>query len=284
MNLMNKQVIHKRFGKGSVVDYTDSCIEIHFISGNKKFVFPDAFGKYLTLIDQRAATSIEKMIQNMETKRKQEEMEIKKEKALQLKEKQRLMEQEKLIKNYKIHPNSQAVFWCEAQDQERIFTEWSVFTGLIKSGHKKDQPNRPGRMHQNSACLLTARDSDMPEKDRYILGVYMVNEAFIGKLCEDGNIPAHTEYRIRLTEQESKKMPFWKYYINERYPHNMTWNTGKYRYFNNVWMAQILRDIVSLKSEPQERDLAQHFFEHFCQMNQIKERELPRPNGALMRI
>ncbi|MDD2574441.1 MAG: malate synthase [Bacillota bacterium] len=284
MNLINKQVTHKHFGKGSVVKHTDPYIEIHFTSGNKKFVFPDAFGKYLTLIDQRAAATIKKMIQKMETKRKQEELELEKEKALQLKEQQRLLEHKKLMKNHKIHPSSQAVFWCKAQDQDRVFTEWSVFTGLIKSGSKKGQPNLPSRMHQNSACLLTARDPDMPEKDRYILGVYMVKKAFIGKLCEDGYIPAHTEYRLRLTEQESKRMLFWKYYINERYPHKMTWNTGKYRYFNNVWMAQILLDIVSLKSEPQERELAQRFFEHFCQMNQIEEKELPKPNGALMCI
>ena len=132
--------------------------------------------------------------------------------------------------------------------------------------------------------LLTARDSSMPEKDRRILGVYMVNEDFIGKFCEDGYIPAHSEYRLQLTEQESDQMLFWKYYVNEKSPQKMTWNTGKYRYFDNVWMAQILLDIVSLKSDTQEQELAQNFFEHFCKMNQIMEEELPEPNGALMRI
>lgn len=284
MNLINKEVTHKFFGKGSVVGHTDSYIEIDFTSGNKKFVFPDAFGKYLTLIDQRAADLIKKMMQRMEEESKQKRLELEKEKTLQLKEKQCLLEQEKLMKNHKIHPSSQAVFWCDTQDQDRIFKEWNVFTGLVKSGLKKGQPTRPIRMHQNSACLLTARDHDMPEKDRYIIGVYMVNKSFIGKLCEDGYIPAHTEYRLQLSEQESKKMLFWKYYINERYPHNMTWNTGKYRYFNNVWMAQILLDIVSIKTEPQERELAQRFLEHFCQTNQIEEKELPEANGALMCI
>ena len=49
-------------------------------------------------------------------------------------------------------------------------------------------------------------------------------------------------------------------------------------------MAQILLDIVSLKSDPKEQELAQEFFEHFCKMNLIMEEELPKPNGALMRI
>ena len=49
-------------------------------------------------------------------------------------------------------------------------------------------------------------------------------------------------------------------------------------------MAQILLDIVSLKSDPSERELAQQFFKHFCKMNQITAQELPKPDGALMRI
>ena len=37
----------------------------------------------------------------------------------------------------------------------------------------------------------------------------------------------------------------------------------KYRYFENLWMAQILLDIISLKSDPKELELAQQFFKHF---------------------
>lgn len=62
----------------------------------------------------------------------------------------------------------------------------------------------------------------------------------------------------------------------------MTWNTGKYRYFDNEWMAQILMDMVSLKRDTEERELTQSFFDHFCKMNQINKETLPEPNGALM--
>jgi len=64
----------------------------------------------------------------------------------------------------------------------------------------------------------------------------------------------------------------------------MTWKTGKYRYFENLWMAQILLDIISLKSDPKELELAQQFFKHFCKMNQIAVQEIPKPDGALTRI
>ncbi|OCA83140.1 malate synthase [Bacillus sp. FJAT-27225] len=283
MNLINKKVTHKRFGTGSIVKHNDSVIEILFASENKKFVFPDVFGQHLKLHDKVAANSLEKVIQKMEIERKEEEWKKEEEKKLQQKNRELRLEHEKLMKNHKLHPESQMVFWCDTEEQNSSFSEWKVFSGVIKSGTNKGKPNKPIRLHQNSAVLLTAIDSSMPEKDRRILGVYMVNEDFIGKLCEDGYIPAHSTYRLQLTEQESDKMLFWKYYVNEKFPHKMTWNTGKYRYFDNVWMAQILRDIVSLKSEPKEQELAQQFFEHFCKMNQITERELPKPNGALLR-
>ena len=72
MNLINKEVTHKRFGKGSVVKHNDSIIEIHFATENKKFVFPDAFGKHLKLHDKSAANSLEKVIQKKEIEREED--------------------------------------------------------------------------------------------------------------------------------------------------------------------------------------------------------------------
>jgi hypothetical protein len=284
MNLINKKVTHERFGMGSIVKYNDSSIEIHFASENKKFVFPDVFGKHLKLHDKSDANSLEKIIQKKETERKEEEWKKEEEKKLHRKNQELRWGHEKLMKNHKLHPESQMVFWCDTEEQNSSFSEWKVFSGVIKSGNNKGKPTKPIRLHSNSAVLLTAIDSSMPEKDRRILGVYMVNEDYIGKLCEDGYIPAHSKYRLQLTEQESDQMLFWEYYVNGKFPEKMTWNTGKYRYFDNSWMAQMLLDIVSLKSDPKEREQAQQFFEHFCKMNLIKAEELPKPNGALTRI
>ncbi|MEG0553620.1 MAG: hypothetical protein RR533_08885 [Carnobacterium sp.] len=284
MNLINKKVTHKVFGMGSIVKHNDSSIEINFATENKMFVFPDVFGQHLKLHDKSDAKSLEEIIEKKEIRQREEESE--KEEAIkeQRKKQELRMEHEKLMKNHKLHPESQMVFWCDAEEQNSSFSEWKVFSGVIKSGNNKGKPNKPIRLHQNSAVLLTATDSSKSEKERRILGVYMVNEDFIGKLCEDGNVPAHSKYRLQLTEQESDQLLFWNYYVNEKSPQNVTWNTGKYRYFDNSWMAQILVDIVSLKSDPKERELAQQFLKHFCKMNQITEQELPKPNGALMRI
>ncbi|KZE37421.1 malate synthase [Bhargavaea cecembensis] len=283
MNLLNKKVTHERFGTGSIVDHSDSRIEIDFGEDNKTFVFPDAFEKHLVLQDESAAHSLEEMIREKESERREEELQKEEEKELERKKHELRAEHEKLMKNHKLHPESQMVFWCEPEEKQLAFSKWKVYSGEIKSGKNKGKPNKPSRLHQNSAVLLTERNSDMPEKERKILGVFMVNEEFIGKQSEDGIVPAHSVYRLQLTEQESARMNFWNYYVNEKSPEKMTWNTGKYRYFDNTMMAQILRDLASLKKDPEEQELAQQFFEHFCKMNQIMDQELPQPDGALMR-
>ncbi len=289
MNLVNKEVKHKVFGEGIIIRYDDSYVEICFPaepSQNVRFVFPDAFGTYLTLIDQKAANWVGKMVQTRKEEQREEEVRLKKIKALQEKRRQELLKRERLARRRtrRIHPSSQSVFWCETGEEDSVFTEWNIFTGAIKSGQKKGQPRRLARIRPNSACLLTARASDMPEKNRRILGAFMVREDFDPKHCKDGYIPAHPEYRLRLSEQESKKMLFWNYYFNERHPLKTTWNTGRHRYFNNTWMAKILKDIISLKKKPREREFVKLFFEYFCQMNRINMNKLPKPDGALVRI
>ncbi len=139
-----------------------------------------------------------------------------------------------------------------------------MFTSLRQSGEHEGRPNRLVRLHQNSGCLITAREADVPEQERRILGVFMVEENFIGKLCEDGYIPAHSRFRLRLSEEESEKLRFWTYYRNKRYPPtNTTWNSGRHRYFDNIWMAQILRDIAALKKDAKEKKTAERFYRAF---------------------
>lgn len=287
MNLVDKQVTHKVFGKGRVVKYNDSYVKIAFSTGSEDFVFPDAFGPYLTLVDKEVARLVDKMVQKKEKERMEKKRVLKELRALRNKRLQGLPEQDRFVKKAavrKIHPSAQSVFWCDAEEEEGIYSEGRVFTSIIKSGPSKGQPRRLARIKQNTACLLTIRDKREPEKDRRIFGAFMVDEGFSNEASDDGYIPAHPIYRLRLSREESEKMLFWNYYMNKRHPHKITWNTGRHRYFDNIWMAQILRDIISLKNKPQEREHIQHFLSHFCRLNRIAKDELPRPNGALMQI
>ena len=283
MYLVDKKVIHETFGEGSVVNYNDNYIKIDFESGAKRFVFPDVFEKYMTLVDQKAVNLVKMKIQKRKEEKKKEELRLRKEKALE-RERQNILEQKKPMQSRKVHPKQQSVFWCEAGEEDKIFAEGRVFIGKVKNGKNKGQPRRLARINWKSGCLLTRREPHMPEKDRRILGVFMAEEGFNGQTCKDGYILAHPEYRLRLSEQESDKMLFWNYYMNKNFPTRMTWNSGRQRYFDNIWMAQILQDIVSLKKKPGEREDAQRFFEYFCKINHINGDKLPKANGALMQI
>ena len=277
MNLINEEITHKVFGEGNIVDQDESIITVEFADDTKKFIYPDAFEKFIALNDEDTAKSFKKVI----SKKIMEEEALKKkreeEKAQQALERQR---REKL-KNYKIHESSQIVFWLDEEEQQSIFNDWQAFTGTVQSGENKGAPNRAARVRPNSASLLTARAADQPETERRILGLYMVEETFAGNLNDDGIIPAHAEYRIELTDQEAEKMLFWNYYMNKNFPHRKTWNSGKFRYFDNVWTAQILKDIIALRTDENQIEEVKRFLEYFCKMNVLDMDNIPEANGAL---
>lgn len=277
MNLIDKEVTHTIFGEGLVVGHDESFITIDFDNDVKKFVYPDAFGDFITLKDKEAAKSLETVI----TKIKIEEKALNKKREEEREQRMADQERRELLKNHKIHESSQIVFWLDEEEQQNIFTDWQIFTGEVQSGDRKGQPNRVPRLSPNSASLLTVRDEDEPEEKRQIRGIYMVSETFSGDLSDDGIVPAHEEFRIELSEKESEQMLFWDFYTNNNNSARAVWNSGKYRYYDNIWTAQILTAIKTLKKDEEEIAKVQKFLEYFCQVNAIDIDDIPEPNGAL---
>ena len=58
MNFENLQVKHNVFGFGTVVAKEGKYFTVSFEAGLKKFVYPDAFGKFLTLADGTVPESV----------------------------------------------------------------------------------------------------------------------------------------------------------------------------------------------------------------------------------
>ncbi|REB06479.1 malate synthase [Sporosarcina sp. BI001-red] len=277
MNLINEEVTHKVFGEGNIVEHEESSITIDFNKDIKKFVYPDAFEKFITLKDKRTAKSLKEIFLKRKEEEEVLEREREEEKEIQMLEQQRL----EILKNHKIHESSQIAFWLDEEDQKDIFTDWQVSTGNVQSGKNKGQPNSVARLRPNSAGLLTWREPDQPETARKILGLYMINEMFTGTLGTDGMVPSHAEFKIELSEEEAEQMLFWKYYVNKNYPERTSWNSGKFRYFDNVWTAQILKDIIALKTDEAQIDQVKSFLEYFCKMNALDIDNIPEPQGTL---
>lgn len=290
MDLINQKITHNIFGEGDIIEQDKDFITAHFDDvGAKTFVYPNAFRDYLTLNDEETAKKFEVIL----VKREKEEAALNKIREEEREQRAADQRRRDILRNHKIHESSQIVFWLdeetdeeteEDQDKtevEQAFADWQVFTGVVQSGKSKGEPNRAARLRPNSAALLTIRGPEQEETERKILGLYMVTETFSGNLAEDGIVPAHEDYRIKLSDEESEKMLFWNYYINKNYPHRTTWNSGKYRYYDNVWTAQMLKDIIALRTDEEEVKQAKNFLEYFCKVNAIDIENIPEAEGAL---
>ena len=277
MNLINEKITHEVFGKGKIIDHDETFITVDFEDDTKKFVYPDALGKFIKLKDRDVAESMKDILTKEKAEKELEQQKLDEEQRKQAE----IAYRRNKLKDIKIHESSQVVFWIEEEEVDAIFTDWQVSTGTIQSGKNEGQPNKVARLRPNSAVLLTVRASDEEEVNRKIIGLYMVNETFSGELNDEGMITAHENYRITLTKEESDKMLFWNYYINKNYPHRTTWNSGRYRYYDNVMTAQILTDLISLKTDENEKELAERFLAYFNEMNLLDDTEIPKPNGAL---
>ena len=86
---------------------------------------------------------------------------------------------------------------------------------------------------------------------------------------------------MELTPDEAGKMLFWKYYVNKNAPEKIFFGSGLHRYLDDIQAAQILRDIVTVKENADEKKLAADFFHHFCSVVGLNENDIPPCAGAL---
>src|SRR5699024_3104383 len=115
VNLINEEITHKVFGEGNIVDQDASIITIDFNEDTKKFVYPDAFGSFITLNDRNTAKSLKQVLSKREMKEEALEKKREEEKERQALEQQR---REKL-KNLRIHESSQIVFWLDEEEDRK---------------------------------------------------------------------------------------------------------------------------------------------------------------------
>lgn len=84
MKVNKEQVCHRQFGIGTVIDQTETMIEVKFKAdnGNKKFLYPSAFESFLSLSSPEMQSKMDeelKKIQNLkEAENQKYEVESKK--------------------------------------------------------------------------------------------------------------------------------------------------------------------------------------------------------------
>ena len=61
--MVGQKVTHKVFGCGTIIELSNAYLTVNFGDSEKKFVYPDAFEKYLTSTDPELMEQIDKDIQ-----------------------------------------------------------------------------------------------------------------------------------------------------------------------------------------------------------------------------
>lgn len=253
MKLEGKAISHVKFGKGIVKESSEKYITILFPHGEKKFLYPDAFLKFLILKDEKTQ---EKIDQILDGKLSREEKRREKERKEQ--------EKQQRIQNLKIRQYSQAAFGLSPNNQEQVFERWSVYTGQYLSGKSKGEPKIPTKLDLNSACLITLRRMGEPEKNRKIIGAFMVEDDFDASSCMDGIIRSHDYFRMELKERE--RLPYWDYF-EESEP--LKWGRTEMKLITITQMQTILKDMQQKISHSKRKEKMKEFYEYFCFVNRL---------------
>lgn len=255
MQLEGMEVSHMKFGEGKVMELKEKYITILFPQGEKKFLYPNSFNKFLTLKDKKVQTEMNNMLKHI-----MEEEESRR--AEEISEQERLEE----IQNLKIRPDSQASFGFVENNKERVFSTWSVYAGSYQSGASKGKPKLPVRLKLNSACLLTECPKGVAEKRRRIIGAFMLQDNFESSACRDGMIQSHEKYRIQLNDKET--LFYWDYFSDGA--EISKWGNVELKYFSNMIMQKILFDMQNGLTDAERRKDAEEFYQYFCLVNKLK--------------
>lgn len=176
-------------------------------------------------------------------------------------------------------------FMCENDGfvcyESQMLRNWKALAGVVQNGDNKGKPMKLNQVQTNSLCVLTTRDPQSTEKERYIFAVFLVDETYEGNGQEEGYVSTQSEYKIKLAPEEARCFLFWNYHSNNNQPKIAMWGSGLHRYLQDEQAAQILRDIAKIKEGTPDEDLAQNFFQYFCQTNGVDIASITEPSGAL---
>lgn len=264
MNLLDCTVMHNTYGKGKICQLSENIVAIRFGTDIKKFIFPDAFRSYLTIVDREGKRYLNEVLKKID------EENSKKLEAYIYEEEKR-----KKLKNYRVYANSQAVFNVPEEEKQSVLENWAVSTGRYAAGSNRGKPRSCEWIHPNTACLLTSCGPQNSEEDRYIWGVFMVAEDFVGSLCNDGIVPAHEKFRIILDDAESRSFLYWPFIKGGSKDSLPRWGSVKIKNFSNTVMAEIILRILQMKRGTEDEALCEEFLNYFCKLNGILKSDLP---------
>lgn len=167
--------------------------------------------------------------------------------------------------------------------ESQMLRDWKAMAGIVQNGENKGKPMKLNRVKANSLCVLSTRDPQSSEDERYIFAVFLVDETYEGDGHEEGYVTTKSVYKLKLSPNEARAMFFWNYHANSNNPDIPAWNTGLHRYFDDDQAARMLKDIAELKEGTAQEELSKDFLAHFCTINGVDVANIPPRSGALVK-
>ena len=162
-----------------------------------------------------------------------------------------------------------------------MLERWRADAGFHLNGEKKNEPRKLKNIQLNSLAILTTRLPFSQESERFIFGVFLVDDGFSGDNRNAGFVTTNSKFRMYLPLDKAKTLRYWKYYKNPKHPETIAWGQGLYRYLTDEQAAAILRDFSRLKHGTKEEPLAKEFLDYFCKSKKIRLDSIPIKPGAL---
>lgn len=251
MKLIGERVTHIKYGEGTIINQYDNKMEVDFGTSIKKFVFPDSFESFFIILDKKVEDYIHKRLHDIH--------ELKRKKVIR-------KEIEMHRKTLKIKDNSHAVFALKEEEVQEVMDTWEVRIGSSVQGAMKGKVRIPQNLNMNSACVLTYKEKGKSESQRVIVGIFMVEDHFIGAQCDSDHIVAHKNYRI-LCDSNEEEVYFWDYFPEEKRLKN--WGSSKMKYLSGSIVRTIVNDIYSTTSDEHNKEELKKFTTYFCEVNQL---------------
>jgi len=160
---------------------------------------------------------------------------------------------------------------------------WTAGAGIVQSGKNKGKPMVLKNVSSNSLALLTSKEPQATEEDRFIFALFLVNQNHEGNSKSEGYVNAHPKYRLKFSMEEAKKLKFWDYYFNPNKPEKIILGSGLHRYFSDEQAAQVIKKVCEIRRGTEAEAEAQTFLEYFCQIKGIDIERIAAPKGGLKR-
>lgn len=152
--------------------------------------------------------------------------------------------------------------------ETRTFIDWKGFAG-------EDTVNgqmKPRRILQAAPKCIAVLTTVLPNSDtRNIIGLFYVNNSEEGDGTYTGYVEADPKYRILFTENEARKLDFWKYYSNPNHPEDKKWGSGLVRYPLNSEVLNMLDAALEIKKGTKDEGLIKELIELFKKEKNIEE-------------